>query len=201
MGIGRKSAAAANVAPAYQRVPNINLLRPRSAKKQLTSIGRYSLLLALLSGLGLVFMLYQQTAASGEKMLLSAQLSGMRSQIDSAKAQKGEAVRLQTEIERLELGTKDYQKLASFNGWSGFLAEVQQKSSSAGVALTAMKQKAGGIVVSGWSPSPKEALAFHESVAQAAGVAQCALSSLSKSPGEARFSFTLDVSFKGQGGR
>ncbi|MBI2859106.1 MAG: hypothetical protein HYX90_08515 [Chloroflexi bacterium] len=199
MGPRGQPAAHAIAGPAYRRVPNINLLRTRRAQKQITSAGRYSLLLAVFCLLGLMFLAYRQGSAADETSLLRAQLLTLRSQVAAAGAQEAEVSKVQSEIARLESGARDYQKLASFNSWSSFVLDVQQRSSSAGVTLTSVKQKAGGAVVSGWSPSPTEALAFHGAMVAADGVAQCGLSSLSKSPGEPRFSFTLDMTLKGRG--
>lgn len=199
MRLARQVSPSPSAAPPFRRVPNMNLLRTKPAQKQITVLGRYSLLLAVFCLLGLVFLAYGQNSAAEETALLGAQLSALHSQVAAAGAQKAELSKVQSEIARLENGSTDYQKLASFNSWASFVLAVRQQSSSAGVTLASVKQKAGGAVVSGWSPSPKEALAFREAMGAADDVAQCSLSSLSKSPGEPRFSFTLDITLKGGG--
>ncbi|MBI2854890.1 MAG: hypothetical protein HYX87_08240 [Chloroflexi bacterium] len=196
MRLAAKASPNSVAEPAYRRVPNINLLANMSRRKALTQTGRYSLVLSLVGILALIFMLYRMNAAQADKAILSAQQATVRSQVDAAKAQKGEITALQTEIQRLQQGTKDFRALSPFASLSRLLSEVQRLASSTGVTLTSVKQKAGGAIIVGWSPSPAQALAFQKAISPLPGVAQCSMSSLSKSANEARYSFTLDLILK-----
>lgn len=179
----------------YRRTPNLDLLPEELRPRTLTSVGRKSLYGMAIALVLLVFLISRQQSFAADRDSLKAQLESINSRIATERQQKVQVDALIAEKDLLTHGSQDLQQLAGFTSWASFLGAARESASAAGVTLITIHQKSGGAVISGFSPSPDEAMMFRHSLDVADNVALAAITSVSISAGQSRFNFTVDVSF------
>lgn len=183
----------------YKRVPNFNLVPVLPRRKLLSSQGRMALVFVFVGMAALAALLLRQNADENRAIELNAEYQSLQSRISAANARKPEVDRLKADIAALEQGGKDYSTLVTFSSWSRFLVDLQRQVAVTGVTLTSVRQNDSAASVSGWTQDadPTNAVfAFYRGITESPVVAVASLASLSKVPGDTRFSFVIDIELK-----
>ncbi|MDO8472939.1 MAG: hypothetical protein Q7T05_03890 [Dehalococcoidia bacterium] len=195
MPAAKTKTRATSRADAYRRVPNINLFPAELRRRLVTSLGRTSIYILMVTAVVTIFLLMRQENLGSELTSGKLGLQAVQSQLALAAAERVEVEKVQQDVDRLEQGVKDYQALVGFTGWAVFLKEVQQQADVARVSLTSVKQIPGGAVLTGSSSNSTEAVAYLNAVKKGFNVLsdQTKLTSISLEAGAAKFYFTIEA--------